>query len=91
MPKVLIYKNWIFVFFPTDIYENKKHVHIGKKDTFNLCKIWIEPNVEIAKTGDLTKKQQSEVLEITKKYRKELLKQWDNFINGKELEIIKVK
>jgi hypothetical protein len=91
MPKILIYKNWIFVFFPTDIYENKKHVHIGKKDTFNLCKIWIEPDVEIAKAGDLTKKQQSEVLEITKKYRKELLKQWDNFINGKELEIIKVK
>jgi len=92
MPKILVYKDiWIFIFYVTDIYENRKHVHVGKKDTFDLCKIWIEPEVEIAKTGELSTKQQNEVLAIAKQYQKDLLKQWDSFIAGEKIQIIKIK
>ena len=91
MPKILIYKDcWIFIFYATDIYENKKHVHVGKKDTFDLCKIWIDTDVEIAKPGELTIKQQNEVLAIAKQYQKDLLKQWDSFMAGEKIEIIKI-
>ena len=44
--------------------KNRAHVHVGKKDTQNLCKIWLEPNVELAKQGDLTDAQVKQVLQL---------------------------
>ena len=50
MPKVLLYITakimWIFLFYNKDFNENRAHIHIGKKDTQKLCKIWLEPKVE---------------------------------------------
>jgi len=67
MPKILIFKDiWIFVIYGADMYENRMHVHVGKKATFKLCKIWLEPIVEISDGGELSQKQQNEVLEIVK-------------------------
>ena len=56
-----------------------------------MCKIWIEDVVEIAKPGDLTIKQQKELLEVAKKYQKQLIQQWDNFMIGKTIKTIKVR
>ena len=57
MPKVLLFITakitWIFLFFGTDINENRAHVHVGKKGQDDYCKIWLEPNVEIAKQGEI--------------------------------------
>ena len=68
MPKVLLYITaklfWTFLFYNKDYNENRAHVHVGKKDTQNLCKIWLEPQVEIAKQGDLTDSQANEVLAL---------------------------
>lgn len=92
MPKILIYKNlWIFIIYATDANENRMHIHVGKKSMFNLCKIWLEPNVEIAQSGDLTLKQQNEILQITDLYKEELIQQWKDFISGKTIKTIKVK
>lgn len=71
--------------------KNRIHVHVGKKATIELCKIWLEPNIEIAVAGELTTKQQNEVLEISKIYKKELIQQWKDFVSGKTINIIKVK
>lgn len=89
MPKVLIYSIWIFLFYGRDKNENRAHVHVGRKDTENLTKVWLEPEVEIAKEGDLTYSQQREVLRITQKYQKDLLKQWEKFKKGQQIKIIK--
>lgn len=95
MPKILLYitakviRN--FLFWSTDFHENRAHVHIGKRNTNNLCKIWLEPTVEIAKRGDLTESQAKEVLKIAIDYREKLLKQWALFKEGKNVRIIKVK
>lgn len=91
MPKVLIFNDWIFIIYATDVNENRMHVHVGKRSTIELCKIWLEPKVEIAKPGELTKKHQNEVLEITKKYKNQLIQQWVDFMKGKSIEIIKGK
>lgn len=95
MPKVLLYITaklfWIFLFYNKDFNENRAHVHIGKRDTNNLCKIWLEPKVEIAKQGDLTDAQAKEVLLLTETYKDKLLMQWQNFKAGKALRIIKIK
>ena len=68
---------WNFLFFNTDFYENRAHVHVGKRNTEKLCKIWLEPNVELAAQGDLSNAQVKEVLRIANEYRDKLLKQWE--------------
>ena len=92
MPKILIFKDiWIFVIYGTDMNENRMHIHVGKKATFKLCKIWLEPKIEISDAGELSQKQQNEVLEIVKTYKDELIQQWKVFVSGKNIKVIKVK
>lgn len=95
MPKILLYITakiiWQFLFWNTDYNENRAHVHVGKRSTENLCKICLEPIVEIDKQGDLTDAQAKEVLEIAQEYRERLLNQWSLFKQGKRIKIITVK
>ncbi len=95
MPKILLYITakviWNFLFWNTDYHENRAHVHVGKRNTEHLCKIWLEPIVELDKQGDLTDAQVKEVLAITSQYREKLLHQWSLFKQGKAIRIIKVK
>lgn len=66
-------------------------IHVGKQNTERLRKIWLEPNVELADKGDLTNAQTKEVVEIAKKYRNRLLKQWHTFKKGDAIRIIKIR
>lgn len=95
MPKILLYITakaiWNFLFYNTDFYENRAHVHVGKRGTENLCKIWLEPEVELAKQGDLTDAQIKEVMQIVSVYHDKLMSQWSLFKQGKSIRIIKIK
>ena len=95
MPKILLYITakivWNFLFYNTDFYENRAHVHVGKRSTENLCKIWLEPQVEVAKRGDLTDAQLREVLGIATEYCEKILKQWNLFKQGQPIRIIKIR
>ena len=95
MPKILLYITakiiWQFLFWNTDYNENRAHVHVGKRGTEHLCKIWLEPIVELAKQGDLTDVQTKEVLAIASEYRYKLLRQWSLFKEGKRVRMITVK
>lgn len=94
MPKLLIYETskgvWIFLIFGTDQNENRIHVHVGRKDTKNYCKIWLEPKVEVAKDGDLTKAQLKEVVELAGQYREKLISQWKAYMKG-TMKLITIK
>jgi hypothetical protein len=94
MPKVLLYTTakivWTFLFYGTDVNENRAHVHVGKKDTQDFAKIWLEPEVELAKEGDLTDAQLKQLLEIAEENKCKLLKQWQVFKNGGNVRIIKI-
>ena len=95
MPKIMLYITakiiWQFLFWNTDYNENRAHVHVGKRGTEHLCKIWLEPVVELAQKGDLTDAQAKEVLTIAAEFRKKLLHQWSLFKQGKRVRIITVK
>ena len=94
MPKILLYATakviWYFLFWNTDFNENRAHVHVGKKSTEHLCKIWLEPTVELAKKGDLSDAQVKEVMKIASEYQDRLLRQWNLFKEGKPIRMIKV-
>ena len=55
MPKILLYITakiiWQFLFWNTDYNENRAHVHVGKRGTEHLCKIWLKPVVKVGPTG----------------------------------------
>ncbi|MBR6446393.1 MAG: DUF4160 domain-containing protein [Prevotella sp.] len=95
MPKILLYVTakviWNFLFYNTDFHESRAHVHVGKRSTEKLCKIWLEPTVELARQGDLTDAQAKEVVRIATEYREKLLRQWNLFKQGKPIRIIQVK
>ncbi|MCQ2342521.1 MAG: DUF4160 domain-containing protein [Paludibacteraceae bacterium] len=95
MPKVLLYTTakimWCFLFYNKDFNENRGHVHVGKKDTTHLAKIWLEPEVCVADKGDLTDAQIKEITELAITHRSQLLTQWKNFKEGKAIRIIKIK
>lgn len=95
MPKILLYITakviWNFLFWNTDFYENRAHVHVGKRSTNHLCKIWLEPIVELEDKGDLSDSQAMEVLRIATEYQEKLLHQWEQFKQGKAIRIIKIK
>lgn len=95
MPKILLYITakviWQFLFWNADYHENRAHVHVGKRSTEHLCKIWLEPIVEVDKQGDLTDAQLKDVLAIATEYREKLLKQWNLFKQGRTIRVIKIK
>jgi hypothetical protein len=95
MPKVLLYitakSTWIFLFSGTDINENRAHIHVGKKSMEEYCKIWLEPEIEVAKNGELTVSEINEVLKITKQYHSQLIMQWKKFANGERIKVITIK
>ena len=95
MPKILLYITakiiWQFLFWNTDYNENRAHVHVGKRGTEHLCKIWLEPAVELAQKGDLTDSQAKEVLAIASEYREKLIQQWNLFKQGKRVRMMTVK
>ena len=99
MPKVLEYiikgVCLIFLFWNTDANENRAHVHVGrkvgKKASLKLCKIWLEPEVEVADQGDLTDAQVKQVLELATTHREQLMKQWGTFKKGEKVRIIKIR
>ena len=80
----------VFLFWNTDFNENRAHVHVGKKSTDHLCKIWLEPTVELSKQGDLSDAQVKEVMRIASEYKDKLLRQWSLFKEGKPIRMIKV-
>ena len=95
MPKVLLYisaqTTWIFLFFGTDINENRAHVHAGKKSTEEYCKIWLEPEISVTKSGTLTTSEVNDVLKLIKVYHSLLMKQWKRFANGETIKMITIK
>lgn len=95
MPKILIYISskitWIFLFYGTDLNENRAHVHVGKRGTDKYCKIWLVPEITVADKGDLTDVQIKQILAVARKYKSQLLTQWQRFKEGKNIRIIMVK
>jgi hypothetical protein len=49
-----------------DLMENRRHVHVMKKTgrNFNAAKIWIEPEVDVARKGDFSAREIKEIIEI---------------------------
>ena len=62
-----------------DLMENRRHVHVIKNTgrNFIAAKIWIDPDVEVARKGDFTKNEIKEILHIIQENKLILLSKID--------------
>lgn len=79
-PKVLEESGLIFWFHAYDaIHENRASVHVGKstQDDYNDAKIWLEPQIETARSGrTLREHELNRALRIIQEYQAYLLEEW---------------
>ena len=92
MPKILIFKNFIFVIFSIDKFESRIHIHVAKKSVreFDPAKFWLESKIELAKRGDFSKTEINEIEKLILRFEKELKEQLELFHSGKEYKTIKI-
>ena len=100
MGKLMLYLYFILSVFPTDITENRRHIHIVRRGSKNshrgetVAKIWIEENgrkkIEIA-WSELNSNEESEIINIIDNHWDELNQLIDDVFAGKKIRIKRVK
>ena len=79
-PKILETGSLIFWFHSYDaLNEDRASVHVGKgtQDDYNNAKIWLEPEIEVARAGrTLRQHELSRALRVIERHRSYLLEEW---------------
>jgi hypothetical protein len=79
-PKILKDGAFIFWFHSYDaLHEDRASVHVGvgSQDDYNDAKIWLEPEIEVARSGrTLRKHELSRALKVVASNHDYLLEQW---------------
>lgn len=91
MPKILIWKNIVFLIFSVDIRESRRHIHVVKKSVnkFYPAKFWLEPTIEIAEKGDFTNKEINKIHDLIVNFETDLHNQLTLFYKGEPVKAIK--
>ena len=82
-PKVLQEADLIFWFHSYDALHEERasvHVGIGSQDDRNDAKIWLEPQIEIARPGrTLRKRELTHAIRVIEAYHAYLLEVWNEY------------
>jgi cellulose biosynthesis protein BcsQ len=82
-PKVLEEAGLIFWFHSYDaLHEEQASVHVGKssQDDYNDAKIWLEPEIEVARPGrTLREHELKRALKVIKQNYDYLLEEWHGY------------
>ena len=73
MPTVFIDGRYRFYFFSRE--ENRRHVHVSSSD--GEAKIWLEPEIEVARVVNLSAQEVIKILEIIRDTQEEINDFWD--------------
>lgn len=73
MPTVFIDGQYRFYFFSRE--EERRHIHVSSSD--GEVKIWLEPEIEVAKVINLTTEQVNSILKVVKKHEEEINDSWN--------------
>jgi hypothetical protein len=84
-PKVLAVGQLVFWFHSYDaLYENRASIHVGKdsQDDVNDAKIWLEPEIDIARPGrSLRQHELRRAVDIVQQHQEYLREQWYEYKN----------
>jgi hypothetical protein len=82
-PKVLEVAGLIFWFHSYDaLHENRASVHVGKgsQDDRNDAKIWLEPDIEVARSGRILRSTElNQALKVIQQNKDYLLEEWHEY------------
>ncbi|MDE5776189.1 MAG: DUF4160 domain-containing protein [Treponemataceae bacterium] len=73
MPTVFIDGRYRFYFFSRE--ENRRHVHVSSSD--GEAKIWLEPEIEVARVVNLSAQEVSKILKIIGDRQEEINDFWN--------------
>lgn len=73
MPTVFIIGSHRYYFFSHE--ESRRHVHVSSPD--GEVKIWLEPNIEVAKVIHMSSKEVDQILAVVKERKGEIDDAWD--------------
>ncbi|MDE6342498.1 MAG: hypothetical protein K2K93_09280 [Muribaculaceae bacterium] len=99
MGKILYYLCYILSVFPTDINENRRHIHVirrGSKKSHSghtVAKIWIEEKgkmkIEID-WSELSADENKAIVEVIERHYDAINERIDRLFNGKKTDILKI-
>ncbi len=79
-PRVLVSRELVFWFHSHDaLHEDRASIHVGKgsQDDFNDAKVWLEPEIEVARAGRTLRRQElNRALQIIEQHYAYLREQW---------------
>ncbi len=79
-PRVLASRELLFWFRSHDaLHEDRASVHVGKgsQDDFNDAKVWLEPEIEVARAGRTLRQQElNQALQVIEQHQAYLREQW---------------
>ena len=82
-PKILEAGSLIFWFHSYDaLHENRASVHVGKgsQDDHNDAKVWLEPEIEIARQGrTLRQHELNRAVKVIRQNHDDLLEAWHDY------------
>lgn len=100
MGKILYFLCFILSVFPTDVNENRRHVHVirrGSKKSHSghtVAKIWIEENgkkkIEID-WSEISADENNDIIEIIRQNYEAINERIDKLFNGKKVDILKIR
>ena len=80
MPVVLRLKGYIFFFYSNEgIPREPLHIHV-RKNNF-LAKVWIEPEIKVAKSYGFNSSELTEILGIVIKNKKLIERKWNEYFS----------
>jgi hypothetical protein len=88
--KLLISDKYIIFVFSSDINEKRKHVHVRDKRgrISNLCKIWLEPEIEFDYNYGFSSVEKKEIEKLITGRIKIITNQLNKFYAGKKVKSI---
>lgn len=91
-PKVLEEADLVFWFHSYDaLYEERASVHVdkGSQDDYNDAKVWLEPEIEVARPGrTLRRHELNWALKVIKQHHDYLLEEWYGYSGGASSETV---
>ena len=78
MPTVFIEGPYRFYFFSRE--ETRKHIHVISSE--GELKIWLEPEISIAKVVNLSSSDVNKIIEIVKERKEEIYASWNKHFNN---------
>ncbi|MCK6382684.1 MAG: DUF4160 domain-containing protein [Leptospiraceae bacterium] len=91
MPKIAEYRGFQFFIFSSDLNE-RIHVHVLKSQEYGrVGKFWIEPEIELFETGNLTKKDIALLQKILKKNLEKVKTQINTFRRTGKVKMITLR